>query len=135
MLKRFDFSFSNEAQKLHLEAKVSEFDLIYKIHEAEGFDGLKASDEWQIYSSDAVMWLKSFIELRIFNWDSSYSNASISDYTLKKAPKWQLEVEEDEESNIPVQHVVGLNSYPYNFPAFLDLIKQLLGLPYLVLEV
>ncbi len=135
MLKRFDFSFSNEYQTLHLEAKVSDYDLLYKVHQAEGVDEVSSSEEWKIYTEDPVFWLKEFIELKIFNWDSSYSNALISDPSITKAPKWQLDVEEDDESNLPVQHIVGLNAYPENFPLFLDLLRRLLGLEYLILEV
>lgn len=68
MLKRFNFFFSNEFQKFHIEAKVSEYDLIYKVHIAEGVLGVTTSNEWQIYSKDAVLWLKDFIDLRTFNW-------------------------------------------------------------------
>lgn len=135
MLKSLDFSFSNDYQNLHLEAKVSEPNLIYKVYEAKGVDGIKVTDEWQIYSKDAVMWLKEFIDLKIFNWESSYSDASIFDVSSSKLPQWKLSVQEDDESELPTQNIVGLNSYPEDFPAFLELIRKLLGLPYLILEV
>jgi hypothetical protein len=135
MLKRLDFSFSNDYQKLHLEVKVSEPDLIYKVHEAEGIDGLKATDEWKIYADDAIMWLKSFIDLRIFDWESSYSDPRTFGDSDAELPKWKLTVEEDDESELSTQKIVGLNSYPENFPDFLELVRKLLNLPYLVLEV
>lgn len=135
MLKRLEFSFENSYQKLHLEAKVSEPDLIFKVHEAVGVDGVVVSDEWQIYSGEPIFWLKDFIKLRIFEWDSSYSNALIADASREKLPQWCLYVEEDEESQEAPQRVVGLNAYHVNFPDFLELIRKLLGLPYLLLEV
>lgn len=135
MLKSFDFSFSNEYQHLHLEVKVSEPDLIFKVHEAVGVTGVVASNEWKIYSGEAIMWLKSFIELRTFEWASSYSNASIYEDAGAKLPQWSLYIEEDEESELEPQKIVGLNSYPDNFPDFLELLRKLLGLSYLILEV
>ncbi len=135
MLKRLDFSFSNDYQNLHLEAKVSEPDLIFKVYEAEGIDGLEATDEWKIYADDAIMWLKSFIDLRIFDWESSYSDTKTFDASSSKLPQWNLTVEEDDESELSTQVVSGLNSYPENFPDFLELIRKLLGLKYLILEV
>ena len=135
MLKSFEFSFSNDYQKLQLEAKVSEPDLIYKVQEAQGVKGVKATEEWQIYSGDAALWLKEFIDLNILNWDSSYSKTSISGESEDKLPQWKLSVQEDEESELPTQKIIGLNSYPEDFPEFLELIRKLLGLPYLILEV
>ena len=135
MLKSFEFSFSNDYQKLQLEAKVSEPDLIYKVQEAQGVKGVKATEEWQIYSGDAALWLKEFIDLNILNWDSSYSKTSISSESEDKLPQWKLSVQEDEESELPTQKIIGLNSYPEDFPEFLELIRKLLGLPYLILEV
>lgn len=135
MLKRLDFSFSNDYQKLHLEVKVSEPNLIYKVHEAEGIDGLKATDEWKIYADDAIMWLKNFIDLRTFDWEASYSDSRTFGDSDVELPKWKLTVEEDDESELSTQNIVGLNSYPDNFPDFLELVRKLLNLPYLVLEV
>ena len=135
MLKSFEFSFSNDYQKLQLEAKVSEPDLIYKVQESQGVKGVKATEEWQIYSGDAALWLKEFIDLNILNWDSSYSKTSISSESEDKLPQWKLSVQEDEESELPTQKIIGLNSYPEDFPEFLELIRKLLGLPYLILEV
>lgn len=134
MLKRFDFSFTNEFQKFHLEAKVSDYNLIYKVYQAEGVDGVSTSEEWQIYSGDAVFWLKDFIELKTFNWDSSYSDASLLNPDFSYT-HWTLDIEEDEESSLPPQHIVGLNNYPDNFPDFFELIRKLLGLEFLILEV
>lgn len=135
MLKQLEFSFSNDYQKLQLEAKVSEPDLIFKVSEAVGVDGMTCSDEWQIYSGDPVLWLRDFIELRTFNWEASYSHVSIMDENEEKLPRWELLVQEDNESELPSQKIVGLNSYPDNFPDFLELIRKLLGLRYLILEV
>lgn len=135
MLKRFNFTFSNEFQKFHIEAKISDYDLIYKVYQAEGVGGVDVSQEWQIYSDDAVCWLKDFIELKIFNWDAIYSCAEISNLSTAVLTKWTLDIEEDDESALPVQHIVGFNSYPDNFPAFLELIRKLLGLKFLILEV
>lgn len=135
MLKRFNFFFSNEFQKFHIEAKVSEYDLIYKVHIAEGVLGVTTSNEWQIYSKDAVLWLKDFIDLRTFNWGESYSHTTLDDSDTSILPKWTLDIEEDDESALPTQHIVGLNSYPENFPYLLELIRKLLNLKFLILEV
>lgn len=135
MLKKFDFTFFNESQKIHVETKVSDCDLIYKVHTAEGVLGVTTSDEWQIYSGDAVLWLKDFINLRTFDWEASYSHVVLSDSSVSVLPKWTLDIEEDDESALPPQHFVGLNSYPENFPHFLELLRKLLNLKYLILEV
>ena len=135
MLKRLDFSFSNQFQKFHIEAKVSECDLIYKVHKAEGVDGVEVSPEWQIYSGDAVSWLKAFLELRTFNWEASYCDAHIFNPETSNLPQWDLTIEEDDESALLSQHIVGLNNYPENFSDFLELIRKLLAVPYLILEV
>lgn len=135
MLKKLNFTFSGEFQNFHIEAKISDYDLIYKVYQAEGVDGVNVSQEWQIYSGDAVLWLKDFIELKIFNWEDTYSVASNSKDSASVFPKWTLDIEEDDESALPEQHITGLNAYPDNFPDFLELIRELLGLKFLILEV
>lgn len=133
MLKRFEFSFTNEYQKLHVEVKVAEPNLIFKVHEAEGVG--VSSGEWKIYSGQAVLWLKDFIDLRTFEWEDSYSDATFEAAPEGKLPQWCLYVEEDDESEQAPQRIVGLNSYPENFPDFLELLRKLFNLPYLILEV
>jgi len=123
----------------------------YKVMSLSNVDFVCASDSWISFSGDSDKWLERFENIGIQEWNSFYdaTNNPFPDVETK----WSLCVEETKEAKEVEDFgkgefsfgckkrdpktsmtIYGHSLYPVDFDSFLDLLKDLLNIPVLLLE-
>lgn len=147
VFKGFTFSFENDFQKLCIEARFQGGELLYSVPQSVNVDFVPSFDGFKPYAGDSLEWVHAFCDLDFQNWGSCDSSASAS----TGLPHWSLSIrgvpsspsssaccngKQPKASPQVLSRTLSvcMDSYPADFVDFLDLLKDLLGVPVLLLE-
>ncbi len=104
------------------------------------------SETWISFQGDSAKWLERFDDIDIQEWNSFYDTAHnpFSSFETKWSLCIEAEKKEDDtslafsktknENSRKTKTIYGHNLYPVDFDRFLDLLKDLLQIPVLLLE-
>lgn len=142
MFKTLSFSFENDFQRFLIELDVSNGAIRYRIPESENVDFVQKSEKWDVYKGDFQKWMDTFESLDIGNWCETSKSANTTSKVCNIFPesevKWSLSIQQLQQSQddnlTAAVSGSGSDSYPVNFTDLLELLKQILNLPVLLLE-
>ncbi len=150
MFRTLSFSFENDFQRLRIELDASNGAMRYRVPESENLDFVQKDDAWKPFEGDVWKLMTSIEALDIENWIGPTGKESFrgKSQACSEAPcifpesevKWSLFVEQAKEGKSGDGKRVlevsgqGSDSYPVNFADLLELFRELLNLPVLLLE-
>lgn len=142
MFKTLSFSFENDFQRLQVELDVFNGAIHYRVPESKNVDFVQKNEKWNVYEGDFQKWAAAFGSLDIGNWNETSKSAKSTNKTSKNCNifpesevKWSLSIRQSQDDSDPMEVAgKGSDSYPVNFTDLLELLKQILNLPVLLLE-
>jgi len=139
MFKTLSFSFENGFQRLQVELDVSNGAIHYRVPESKNVDFVQKNEKWNVYEGDFQTWAAAFGSLDIGNWnetsESTNETSKTHDIFPESEVKWSLSIRQSQDDSDPMEVAgKGSDSYPVNFTDLLELLKQILNLPVLLLE-